>query len=104
LIGAGTYANNNTCAVSATGWGEYFIRLNVAHDIHALMAYGGLSVQAAADSVIMQKLPGIGGDGGVIALDQRGHFAMPFCTAGMYRGYINKKGLAKTFIFSNNQN
>lgn len=99
LIGAGTYANNNTCAVSATGWGEYYIRLNVAHDIHALMEYGGLSVADAADSVIMKKLPRLGGDGGIIALDRRGNFSMPFCTAGMYRGYINKKGMAKTFIF-----
>lgn len=99
LIGSGSYANNKTCAVSATGWGEYFIRLNVAHDIHALMEYGGLSVAEAADSVIMKKLPRLGGDGGVIALDRSGNFTMPFCTAGMYRGYINKKGLAKTFIF-----
>lgn len=99
LIGSGTYANNATCAVSATGWGEYFIRLNVAHDIHSLMEYGGLSVKDAADSVVMKKLPRLGGDGGVIALDRSGNFTMPFCTAGMYRGYINEKGLAKTFIF-----
>lgn len=99
IIGAGTYANNLTCGVSATGWGEYFIRLNVAHDVHALMAYGGLSLQAAADSVIMKKLPQLGGNGGLIALDRQGNFTMPFCTEGMYRGYIKEKGQAKTFIF-----
>lgn len=99
IIGAGTYANNVTCAVSATGWGEYFIRLNVAHDVSALMEYGHLSVQEAADSVIMKKLPRLGGDGGLIALDRQGNFTMPFCTEGMYRGYITKKGNAKTFIY-----
>lgn len=99
IIGAGTYANNKTCAVSSTGWGEYFIRLNVAHDIHALMEYGHLSVKEAADSVIMKKLLRLGGDGGVIALDRKGNFTMPFCTDGMYRGYITQKGNAKTLIF-----
>ncbi len=100
IIGAGTYANNQSCAVSSTGWGEYFIRLNVAHDIHALMEYGRLSLKVAADSVIMGNLPRLGGDGGAIALDRQGNFAMPFCTDGMYRGYIIKKGNAKTSIFS----
>jgi beta-aspartyl-peptidase (threonine type) len=99
IIGAGTYANNNTCAVSATGWGEYFIRLSVAHDIASLMEYGNLSVKDAADSVIMQKLPRLGGDGGIIALDRQGNFAMTFCTKGMYRGYITKKGEGKTLIY-----
>lgn len=99
IIGAGTYANNESCAVSATGWGEYFIRLNVAHDIHALMAYGKLSAQQAADSVVMKKLPRLGGDGGVIVLDRQGNFSMTFCTPGMYRGYITSKGEGKTFIF-----
>ena len=100
IIGAGTYANNQTCAVSSTGWGEYFIRLNVAHDIHALMEYGGLSLKAAADSVLMKKLPRLGGNGGAIALDRQGNFAMPFCTEGMYRGYIIQRGNAKTSIFA----
>jgi beta-aspartyl-peptidase (threonine type) len=95
IIGAGTYANNVTCAVSGTGWGEYFIRLNVAHDVSALMEYGGLSLDQAADSVIMKKLPGMGGEGGLIALDRQGHVAMTFCTEGMYRGYITKKGQGK---------
>jgi L-asparaginase / beta-aspartyl-peptidase len=100
IIGAGTYANNSTCAVSSTGWGEYFIRLNVAHDVHALMEYAGLSLKDAADSVIMKKLPRLGGDGGLIALDRYGAFTMPFCTKGMYRGYITQKGGAKTFIYA----
>jgi L-asparaginase / beta-aspartyl-peptidase len=99
IIGAGTYADNATCAVSATGWGEYFIRLGVAHDIAALMGYGGLDVAQAADSVVMKKLPRLGGDGGIIALDRQGNFTMTFCTEGMYRGYIQKKGEGKTFIY-----
>ncbi len=99
IIGAGTYANNSTCAVSSTGWGEYFIRLGVARDISALMEYGGLSVKEASDSVVMKKLPAIGGDGGTIALDRQGNFAFTFCTEGMYRGYITKKGEGKSYIY-----
>jgi beta-aspartyl-peptidase (threonine type) len=101
IIGAGTYANNVTCAVSATGWGEYFIRLNVAHDVNAMMEYGKLSLQQASDSVVMKKLPRLGGDGGIIALDRQGNFSMPFCTEGMYRGYITKRGEGHTFIYKN---
>lgn len=99
IIGAGTYAKNATCAVSATGWGEYFIRLAVAHDISALMEYAGLTLQEAADSVIMQKLPKLGGDGGIIGLDRQGNISMTFCSQGMYRGFIRKKGEAKTLIY-----
>jgi beta-aspartyl-peptidase (threonine type) len=99
IIGAGTYANNNSCGVSATGWGEYFIRLGIARDIAALVEYKGYSVQQAADTVVMKKLPALGGDGGVIVLDRQGNFALTFCTEGMYRGYINKKGEGKTFIY-----
>lgn len=99
IIGAGTYAKNNTCGVSATGHGEYFIRLAIAHDISALIEYGGLSLQQAADSVIMKKLPHLGGDGGIIALDQNGTVSMTFNTEGMYRGYIRQKGEPKTFLY-----
>jgi beta-aspartyl-peptidase (threonine type) len=99
IIGAATYANNKTCGVSSTGYGEYFIRLVVAHDISAMMEYGGLSLQQAADSVIMKKLPALGGDGGIVALDRQGNISMTFCSAGMYRGFIKKKGEGKTFIF-----
>lgn len=99
IIGAGTYANNKTCGVSSTGWGEYFIRLAVAHDISAMMEYAGVSLQEAADSVIMKKLARLGGDGGVIAIDKDGNISMTFNTAGMYRGYIRAKGEAKTFLY-----
>lgn len=101
IIGAGTYANNKTCAVSATGHGEYFIRNVVAYDISALMEYKNLSVQEAANEVINNKLMSIGGSGGVIALDSEGNIAMPFNTAGMYRGYIDKEGNLVVKIFSN---
>ena len=92
IIGAGTYADNATCGVSATGHGEYFIRAAVAHDIAARMAYGNVSLKEAADAVIMDKLPAMGGTGGVIALDRKGNIAMPFNTPGMYRGYVDTEG------------
>lgn len=88
IIGAGTYADNNTCGVSATGHGEYFIRAAVAHDIAARVEYKGLSVQAAADEVIRVKLVKMGGSGGVIVMDRKGKVAYSFNTAGMYRGYL----------------
>jgi len=92
IIGAGTYADNRTCAVSATGDGEYFIRLGVARDISALMEYKGKSVKEAAETVILEKLAALGGTGGVIALDAKGNHAWPFNTSGMYRGYIDADG------------
>jgi beta-aspartyl-peptidase (threonine type) len=100
IIGAGTYADNRTCAVSATGHGEYFIRLAVAHDISALMAYRGLPVKEAAETVILKKLAALGGQGGVIALDRHGHFAMPFNTPGMYRGFIDPQGRMEVHVFA----
>ena len=99
IIGAGTYANNLTCAVSATGYGEYFIRSVVAHDISALMEYKGLSLKDAANFVIMDKLVKLGGTGGVIAIDKDGHIAMPFNTAGMYRGYVGADGKVVVEIY-----
>ena len=92
IIGAGTFANNNTCGVSGTGWGEYFIRLGVARDISSMMEYQALPVQTAADRVIKQKLQKLGGDGGVIAMDKFGNMAISFNTEGMYRAYINSNG------------
>jgi len=92
VIGAGTYANNNTCAVSATGHGEYFIRSVVSYDIAALMDYRGLPLKDAADKVIMEKLTKLGGTGGIIAMDKDGNIAMPFNTEGMYRGFILDDG------------
>ncbi|WP_340077040.1 isoaspartyl peptidase/L-asparaginase [Leptobacterium sp. I13] len=91
IIGAGTYANNKTCAVSATGWGEFFIRNVVAYDISALMEYKGLTLQEAAKVVIQEKVPALGGDGGIIAIDHEGNVAMEFNTAGMYRASMNAK-------------
>jgi len=92
IIGAGTYANNATCAVSSTGWGEYFIRAMVAHDISAMMEYKGVSLQEAAQEVIQNKVPALGGDGGIIAIDKDGNIAMEFNTAGMYRAHMNAEG------------
>jgi len=92
IIGAGTYANNNTCAVSATGHGEYFIRLGVARDISSLMEYKNYSLRQAADEVINVKLTKLGGTGGVIAIDKNGNVTMPFNTEGMYRGYYINGG------------
>ena len=91
IIGAGTYANNATCAVSSTGWGEYFIRAMVAHDISAMMEYKGVSLQEAASVVIQEKVPALGGDGGIVAIDKDGNVAMEFNTAGMYRAHMNSK-------------
>ncbi len=92
IIGAGTYANNQTCAVSATGHGEYFIRSVVAHDISALMEYKGMPLKEAVNTVIMNKLGKLGGTGGVIAIDKSGQIAMAFNTPGMYRGYVGPDG------------
>lgn len=99
IIGAGTYADNKSCAVSATGHGEYFIRNVVAYDISALMKYQGLSLQSAADEVIQKKLKPIGGDGGIVAVDKDGKISMTFNTAGMYRGYITSEGKSEVLIF-----
>lgn len=91
VIGAGTYANNTTCAISATGDGEYFIRAVVGHEVSTLIEYRGMSVQAAADAVI-KKVGDLGGTGGLIALDRNGNVAMPFNTSGMYRGRVDPAG------------
>ncbi len=92
IIGAGTYANNATCAVSSTGWGEYFIRGMVAYDISAMMEYKGVSLQEAAQEVIQNKVPALGGNGGIVAIDKDGNIAMEFNTTGMYRAHMNAKG------------
>ena len=92
IIGAGTYANNATCAVSSTGWGEYFIRAIVAHDISALMEYKGMSLKDAAYEVIHNKVGKLGGNGGVVAIDKTGNMIFEFNTEGMYRASMNDKG------------
>jgi L-asparaginase / beta-aspartyl-peptidase len=99
IIGAGTYANNRTCAVSATGHGEYFIRNVVAYDICALVEYRGMRLADAADAVVMEKLVAQRGEGGVIAMDQQGNIAMPFNTPGMYRGFIDEQGRAVVMLY-----
>lgn len=92
IIGAGNYANNATCAVSGTGWGEFFIRSVVAHDISSLMEYKGLTLEEAAKEVIQKKVPKLGGDGGIVAVDKNGNMVAEFNTAGMYRANMNDKG------------
>jgi L-asparaginase / beta-aspartyl-peptidase len=91
VIGAGTYANNDTCAVSATGWGEFFIRVGVARDISALMEYSAQPIQSAADRALA-KVKSLGGDGGVIAIDRFGNIGISFNSEGMYRAYIGSDG------------
>tara|TARA_B110000091_G_scaffold74806_1_gene82496 strand:- start:2048 stop:3067 length:1020 start_codon:yes stop_codon:yes gene_type:complete len=100
IIGAGTYANNASCGVSATGWGEFFIRSVVAHDIAALVEYKNLSVVEASKQV-MQKVKDLGGDGGVVVLDSKGNVAMEFNTSGMYRAHMNSAGAIDVKIYKN---
>jgi beta-aspartyl-peptidase (threonine type) len=90
IIGAGTYASNTSCAVSATGSGEYFIRATVARSVCALMEYGNLPLDVAADRIIMQQLGEMGGDGGIISLDRDGNIALVFNTKGMYRASVRE--------------
>ena len=92
IIGAGTYANNETCAISCTGHGEFFIRSVVAHDISCLIEYKGLSLKEACDFVVMDKLVKIGGEGGLIAIDKNGNIEMPFNSEGMYRAKKSEDG------------
>lgn len=98
IVGAGMYANNETVAVSATGWGEFFIRSVAAYDVSAKMAYQGLPVQTSAKQVI-EKIGEMGGHGGIIAIDKNGHIAMPFNTKGMYRGAVTKDGTIEVYMY-----
>jgi beta-aspartyl-peptidase (threonine type) len=91
IIGSGTYANDHTVAISCTGWGEYFLRLVMAKSISDRMEFGQQNLQQATEEMVMRQLPALGGDGGLVAVDKNGNFAMPFCTEGMYRGYIKKE-------------
>ncbi|GAB4416272.1 MAG: isoaspartyl peptidase/L-asparaginase [Bacteroidia bacterium] len=99
LIGAGTYADNQTCAVSCTGHGEFFIRYAVAYDVSARMAYLGEPLETAAAQVVEQTLAAAGGEGGLIAVDRQGHIAMPFNTSGMYRACTDSRGRREVAIF-----
>lgn len=98
IIGAGTYANDRTCAMSGTGEGEYFIRLVAGHEISALMEHRGLSLEQASQTVV-DRITKLGGAGGLIAIDRNGNVAFPFNTAGMYRGYIDVSGNIVTAIY-----
>lgn len=100
IIGAGNYANNETCAVSCTGSGEYFIRGVVAYDVACLIEHKGYSLQKAADEVINERILKIGGDGGLIAVNSKGEIAMPFNTEGMYRGCRNSDGMKEISIYT----
>jgi beta-aspartyl-peptidase (threonine type) len=99
IIGAGTYAENESVAVSCTGVGEYFIRWTAAHDIAALYKYRGMTVEAAGNEVINHKLKDAKGEGGAIILDAKGNFAMPFNSEGMYRGWIGPDGVPHMLIY-----
>ncbi|MGB1336008.1 MAG: isoaspartyl peptidase/L-asparaginase family protein [Luminiphilus sp.] len=99
VIGAGTYADNRSCAVSATGHGEYFIRHTVARDICARMQFAGQSLNEAAEAVIMDELVVAGGDGGIVAVDAGGEVAMVFNTPGMYRASVSGSGVKSIGIF-----
>ncbi|MBA2689212.1 MAG: isoaspartyl peptidase/L-asparaginase [Burkholderiales bacterium] len=99
IIGAGTYAGNDTCAISGTGEGEYFIRLVLGHEIAARMRYLKESLHEAARRVVMEQLPKLGGSGGIVAIDRQGNIAMPFNTSGMYRASIDVAGQLKVAIY-----
>jgi beta-aspartyl-peptidase (threonine type) len=92
VIGAGTWADDRTCAVSATGWGEFFIRTGVAQDIHSQMLHSGVSLQSACEETIFNEMGALGGDGGVVAVDAHGQIALVFNSAGMFRAWANPGG------------
>ncbi len=99
IIGAGTYANNLSCAISCTGHGESFIKAVAAHDVHALMSYKGLSLSEAMRVVVHEKLPPLDGDGGIIGVDKDGGIVLDFNCSGMYRGWVGEDGSCRTAIF-----
>lgn len=99
MIGAGTYANNQTCAVSCTGSGEFFIRSVVAYDVSCLMEYKGFTLAQACQEVVQKRLMKIGGDGGLIAIDAQGNIVLEYNTEGMYRGQRNATGTNEVAIY-----
>lgn len=99
IIGAGTYANNKTCAISCTGYGELFIKAVAAYDVSCLMEYRGLSLQEAMNRVVHDKLMKIGGEGGMIGVDAKGNAAMIFNSEGMYRGIRSSEGMNEVAIY-----
>jgi isoaspartyl peptidase/L-asparaginase-like protein (Ntn-hydrolase superfamily) len=99
IIGAGTWADDATCAVSATGHGEYFIRVALAHDVHARMAYGGAALQDAANAALV-RIAAMGGTGGLIAIDTEGRLALPYTSEGMYRAWVGADGQVRVAIYA----
>ncbi|NMM48972.1 isoaspartyl peptidase/L-asparaginase family protein [Marinigracilibium pacificum] len=102
VIGSGVYADNNACAISCTGYGEYFLRAVTAYDIAAIMQYKEVSLQEAADKVIMEKMVELGGEGGIIGIDGKGNIVFSFNCEGMYRGKVTEGLPAETMIYKNN--
>ncbi len=99
IIGAGTYANNSTCVISARGHGDFFIRWTVAHDISVLMEYKGIGVNDAVELVVNGKLVKAGGSGGVIGVDKMGNVSLSFNSEGMFRGFVTADGKEGVFIY-----
>jgi len=100
VIGAGTYANDKTCAVSCTGHGEFFLRAVVAYDVSCLIEYKGMTLQHACDHVIKEKLVALGGEGGLVAVDRAGNYSLNFNSEGMYRGIRNSEGISQVAIYA----
>ena len=100
LIGCGTYANNNTCAISCTGHGEIFIRAVAAYDVSCLMEYKNMSLEEAMNSVVNEKLVSLGGEGGMIGVDAKGNFAMIFNSTGMYRAVKTSEDFQHVAIYN----
>ena len=103
VVGAGTWADNRTCAISATGWGEYFIRTAVAHEIHGRMLHGGANLQAASDGAIHDEMGALGGDGGIVGMDRFGNPAFSMNTPGMFRGAFKAGASPKVALFATDQ-
>ena len=101
IIGAGTYADNNTCGISSTGSGEYFIRTVAAYQVSSLLVNHDYDLKKAMSKVIHQKIEGIGGDGGMIGIDKNSNIVMDFNTPGMYRAYVNKDGQKQILLYKN---
>ena len=99
IIGAGTYANNNTCGISSTGSGEYFIRTVAAYQVSSLLENHNYDLKKAMNKVIHEKIGGIGGDGGMIGIDKNSNISMDFNTAGMYRAFVNKNGIKQILLY-----
>jgi beta-aspartyl-peptidase (threonine type) len=99
IAGAGIWADNSTCAISCTGHGEFFIRSVVAYDVHCLIDYKGMSLQEAAEEVVMNKLVKTEGEGGLVAVDAQGNIAMPFNSVGMYRACKSSSGREEVKIY-----